>query len=256
MSGQQNSFTPTPRVKTPLDLKHLKLYAKNEDGKNAALSVGLFSNNPRFTVFTNVEADKNVEYGKINAPMNVVSFRAAMNLVKMAIDFQPTESTPEFKVKMDLLGTGWSGRQPLPDPVLQAHFWAGKDKTGCVWVSVAAPDHKNRPRLKFIICPDEWTAFQHGTGEQWSRGEASVHWAKSWYDSMIDLVAHMQVSHYVLPPPPKNQQGGGGYNNGGNQGGGQGGGYNNNNNGGGNQGGGRGAPPPRQMSDDSEDIPF
>lgn len=254
MTGQQNTFTPKPRVKTALDNKHLKLVTKNDDGKNAALFVGLYNNNPRFTVFTNVDADKNVDYGKIQGNMNVLSFRASMGLVQQAIDFKPTADQPEFKQKMDILGTGWSGRQPMPDPIILAHFWAGKDKNGCVWVSLLAPDQKNRPRLKFTILPDEWTAFQHATGEQFSRGDASVRWAQAWHDAVVDMIAHMQVSHYVEPPPPKNQQGGNGgsgYQNNNNGGGQRQGGYQGGGNGGGNGGGGR---PP--VSDETDDIPF
>jgi hypothetical protein len=253
MNTNNSSFPRPVRPKTPLDIKHLKLMTDNGEGKKATLSVGLFSNMPRFTVYTNVAADADREYGKISANMSPISWRSALDMIQMAINFKPTESDPEFKIKMDNFGTGWRDKRPLPDPILLSHFWAGKDKQGVVWIAVQAPEEKNRPRLKFSIVPDEWHAFYHKTGEQLSRSEASVLWAQSYVDCMKDLIAHMQVSHYVEPPPPKDQGGGnggggqGGYNRGGggNQGGGQGG-YNR----GGQGGGGR-----PQPSDDS-DIPF
>lgn len=247
MSGQQNFQQRAPRAKNPLDLKHLKLVCKNEDGKQAALTCNLFANNPRFTVYTNVEADKDKDYGKISANFNILSYRSAMILLEEAINFEPGNGKEEFKEKIDLFGTAWYQGKPSQQPVLQAHFWVGKDKAGCVWIAVQAPDEKNRPRLKFVIVPDDWTSFTHGTGESYSKGEASVVWAKSYYRTMEDLVPHMQVSHYQEPPPPKD--------NGGNRGGQGGGGYQGNNGGGGNrpQGSGGGS---RQMSDDSDDIPF
>ena len=245
-----NTFQRPPRPKTPLDIKQLKLVTDNGEGKKATLSVGLFANMPRMTVYTNIAADADRDYGKMSANLSPISWRAIMLLLERAIAFKITPEEPEWKNKVDCFGTGWTrDRKPMPNPILLSHVWVGKDKNGIVWIAVQAPEEKNRPRLKFSILPDEWHAFQHKTGEGFSKSEASCLWAEAYKNCMEDLIAHMQVTSYTEPPPPKD----GGYqgNNGGNRGGqgGNGGGYQNNNNGGG------GSRPAPQTSDD-EDIPF
>lgn len=263
MSDFQNR---TPRVKNALDDVKLRLSAKNQDGRNATFRFELVANNPRAVVYTNVEGDK--DNGKIQGAFNSMGFYSFLELMKEAIAFKPSEATPEWKNKIELMRPNFKPGGGRPDGVvLAATLWVGKNREGLVWLSLIA---YQRPTIKFIITNDEYHKFVHGTGEQYSPGEASELAAKG-YVRLLELVmASAKDTHYKEPPPRENRggQGGGqgGYNGGGGGnrggyggGGGQGGGYN----GGGNrgQGGGgsydtRGAEPDVSAGGVDTDLPF
>lgn len=247
-------FKAAPRKKTALDNKKLQLSAKNQDGKYASLQWGIFSNNPRITVYTNVESDRDVNYGKISANMDAISFFGFMNLLRMAIEFVPgTDGQPEFKRSIENKNFIFPGGKRSDKPVVQSELFVGKDKEGMVWMSVTA---KDRPRIKFDFQLSDFHALKHGTGEYYSKAEASVVAANAYLTLLVEMFGHMLVTEWVEPPAPQGQGGGGGggFNRGGGNGGG--GGYNR---GGGNGGGGgynRGGDSGGSDDVASEELPF
>lgn len=217
-------FRAPPRKKTALDNIKLKLFANNSENKRAGLLLSIVKNNPRLTVYTNVEADKAVEYGQIKANMSTLGWQSCLILLQTAIDFRATADEPEWKSKCMMSGTAWFGGKPSQSPEHQSDVWVGSDKEGVVWISVQAPANKNRPRIKFDMVPDEFHTFYHKSGEQWSKAEASRLWAQSYLNTMKDISLQLQVTNWEEPPPKEGkpgQGGGGGY---GRQGGGNGGG--------------------------------
>ena len=115
-----------------------------------------------------------------------------------------------------------------------------------VWVSVILP---NRPKIKFSFGPSDFYNLVHKSGEQVSKAEASVMWAKGWIALMRQMVPHFLIQGFKdIPYDPQAAKGGGG-----------GGGNWNNNRGGQGGGGGNGGGQQRQVetttaSDD--DIPW
>jgi hypothetical protein len=247
-------FKPAPRKKNPLDNKKLNMSSKNQDGKYASLQWGLFSNNPRITVYTNVESDRDTNYGKISANLDTPAMFAFIELLKLAVEFQPEAGRDEFKVSMENKNFIFPGGKRSEKPVVQSELFVGKDKDGVVWIGVMA---KDRPRIKFTLQLSDFHMLKHGTGETYSAAEASVVAAKAYIDLLAKIYAHMQVSHWVEPEekPRDGNGGGGGYNRGGggggyNRGGGGGGNqYNDRRSGGGDSGGG-------DSGFGGEDLPF
>jgi len=254
-----NNFNRAPRVKNALDNQKLKLQAKNEQGRNANLSWNLFSNNPRVTVWTGVDGDK--DNGKITGAFDTLGFFQFLEGLKMAIAFQPTEGAKDFRNKVELMRPNFKPGGGRPDGVVKAsEVWFGKDTEGVVWLSLCA---YNRPMIKFTLLPNEYHQFRHATGESLSPGEASTKLAAPAYIRALELImAHLQVTEYKEPPPRDNQggnrggQGGGGGYGGGNRGGnggGQGGGgtYDRRS-----SGGGGGSASGGGFSESDEDLPF
>ena len=220
-------FKPQPRKKTPLENKKLNMSARNQDGKFASLQWGLFANNPRITVYTNVESDQSTNYGKISANMDTPAFFAFLNLLRQAIEFVPgTNGQEEFKASIQNKNFIFPGGKRSEKPVVQSELFVGKDKEGVVWMGVMAND---RPKIKFNFQLSDFHLLRHGTGETYSAAEASKVAADAYWTILSEMIAHMQVSHWEEPVAKE----GGGF--GGNRGGGGGGGYNR---GGGNGGGG------------------
>jgi uncharacterized membrane protein YgcG len=242
-------FKAPPRKKNALDNRKLQMSARNQDGKFASLQWGIFSNNPRITVYTNVESDKDVGYGKISANMDTPAFYAFLGLLNEAIDFVPgTGGLTEYKASIENKSFIFPGGKRSEKPVVQSELFVGKDKDGVVWMGVMA---KDRPKIKFDFQLADFHMLKHGTGESFSKAEASVVAARAMWTILVEMIAHMQVTEWVEPPPPeqRNGGGGGGYNRGGG-GGGQGGGGGYNRGGGGGNGGGG------VTSEVGEDLPF
>lgn len=244
-------FKPAPRKKNPLDNKKLHMSAKNQDGKYASLQWGLFANNPRITVYTNVESDRDTNYGKISANMDTPAFYAFLGLLQEAIQFVPgTNGREEFKASIENKNFIFPGGKRSEKPVVQSELFVGKDKDGVVWMGVMA---KDRPRIKFNFQLSDFHMLKHGTGETYSAAEASKVAAEAYWNILTEMLAHMQVSHWVEPEEkPRDgggrQGGGGGYN----RGGGGGGGYNDRR-----QGGGGGSADASFGGDEGgDDLPF
>jgi hypothetical protein len=252
-----NNFNRAPRVKNALDNQKLKLQAKNETGRNANLSWNLFSNNPRVTVWTGVDGDK--DNGKITGAFDTLGFYQFLEGLKVAIAFRPTEGAKEFRNKVELMRPNFKPGGGRPEGVVKAsEVWYGKDAEGVVWLSLCA---YQRPMIKFPLLPNEYHRFCHATGETLSAGEASTLLAAPAYIRALELImAQLQVVEYKEPPPRDPNRGGGsgggnygGGNRGGNGGSGGGGNYDRRNSGGGSSGGSGGG---GSFDDGGEDLPF
>lgn len=227
------NFTPTPRVKNALDNRKLNLSAPvpNVQGKYASLIWGLYSNNPRITVYTNDPNDNNAPgYGKISANLDLPVFYAFLHMLNMAI-----EAPGEYKNKVENKNYIFPGGKRSDTPVVVSELHVGKDKDGVLWISVTDAMKKERPRIKFKFTPGDFHQFQHGDGRPYTEGEASVLFAKGYVNLLNSMMAHLAVVNYV--EPPQKDQGGGGQRQGGGGGGG-GGNWNNRGGGGGSSGGG------------------
>jgi hypothetical protein len=221
----------------------LRLLAPPQQGgqKPANLSVGVYKNNPRIVVRTNVPNDK--DYGKITAALDSFAFFTLMHVVERVAN-----GPNDTKEILNNQSTFVAGKK-FDTPIVVSKIQVGKDKEGVVFIAVTA---KDRPMIKFEFCQDEWHYLTHGDGTPWTKAEYSQIRALGWRDALKELVPFILISDYVEPEQRNNNGNGGGNNGGGggNRGGNNnGGGWNNNrNNGGGNAGSDDGS------SDD--DLPF
>lgn len=235
------------RKKNALDNRKLALSTKcpTDNSKWSSLVWGLYTNQPRITVYTNCPNDQQGWHkGKIEAKLDAPTFFAFLQMLQNVID-----APLDTKMKIENKNFIFPGGKRSESPVHVSDLWCGKDKDGVIWISVTAVGKdKDRPRIKFpIINPSEFHNLHHGDGTQFTQEECSKLYATGYLGMLRQVMAMLLVVEYKEPEPRDGQGGGGG------QRGGQGGGRNNYNDRGGNGGGGR-----NNDSDDSydEDIPF
>lgn len=231
-------FRPPERIKNSLDNRKLTLSTPcpGQQGKWSSLSWGLYSNNPRITVYTNHPDDTGPDkgYGKITANLDLPVFVAFLKDLDTVI-----EGPNDVKRSIENKNFTFFGgkRSDVPAVVSTLHY--GKNKDGEVWLSITAP---NRPKIqfKFGSGSQNFHNFIHGDGTPFSVAEFSVLTARAYIDILERMMTHLAVNLFVEPPkkdaPQGNRQGGGNYGGGGNRG-----------------GGGGGSKP---SFDDSDDLPF
>lgn len=235
-----NKFRPPPREKNALDNSKLKLYAPNAKGKMASLAIQLVKNNPRIVVYTN-DPEDTVDYGKITANMDMLTFFALLQLITTAANHQG-----EFREKIDNKNFTWPGGQRSEKPSVVSSTIVSKDAEGVVYISISAP---RRPVIKFQFGENEYHNFIKSDGTPLSKGEGSQRVALGYVSLMEKIMAHLAVVNYVEPE----QKQAGGSNGGGFNRGGGGGGYNRGGGqGGGNYGGGGGQAKAEDSMDDIE----
>lgn len=228
------SDKPQPK-ETLLDEFKLALKARKlENGeKPPTLRVGLFENNPRLRVKTNVPGDKNNGY--IDAAMNSHGFFSLMELVdEIACLNHPAQ------MGIGLDGHPFINGQRSKDKLPMGIVMLERFEDGRITITVSAG--KNRPVIPFDFMLDEYHHYKDGQGNAMPKALAYKVSAKAWARMMRSFVTEALAITYAKPAWMQRndqnngqRQGGGGYGNGGGYGGGQrqgGGGY-----GGGNSGG-------------------
>lgn len=219
MSDEVQSKFPavSNKVKTALNNDKLTLYTPSPDGtgKSSRLTWDLVSNNPRIICYTNIPED-NVEaknWGRISANMDSPTFWTFLEMLEKVAD-----SEPDTKIKIDNRGYTWIAGKRSDQTLLLSELFVGKDKEGCVWLSITAPD---RPKIKFTFNNSDYHAFYHGNGEGFTKSETSILLAKAYAKLLRHIYGHMAVTNFVdinaLAEQKKqeagNRQGGGGYQN-------------------------------------------
>lgn len=199
MSDNNTGFTPKPRKKNALDHKKLNLSAPcpTAQGKKSSLIWGVYSNNPRITVYTGDPEDNSERtgYGKIVANLDTPSFYAFIEMLE-----ETAKSKVEFKQKIDNKGFTWIGGKRSELPVVLNSLVVGKDADGSVWISVIADD---RPKIRFYILPGELVSLYHGDGTQFTKGEASSLYALGYCQILRNLVSIVLVNEYIEEAPKK-----------------------------------------------------
>lgn len=230
------SFTPTPRKKIALDNIKLRLTAKSpvNEKSNASMLFGLVSNNPRITVYTGSEDEKD---RSIQANLDTPTMFAYLELLELLITAEPNT-----KYKVENKNFIFPGGKRSEAPVVVSELICGKDGNGVIWTSVVA---NGKPTIKFVFRPSTFHTLFNGDGSQLAPSKVSELYVRGFVHILRSLYAHLSVTEYVVPEP---KGAGGGKSYGGNNGGGYNKSYGNNS---GNNGGGR-------SSDTSmdDDIPF
>lgn len=229
MSNQfQNRNMPKPNA---LGEWKLRLSADPVNGgqKRPSMSLSVSKNNPRLTVRTNVEGDK--DYGKIVAAMDTPTFYSLMReLAKLATESGKTKRAVENHNYI------FPGGKRSEKPVLVSTTMVGREEDGRIYIAVIAND---RPKIKFYFSSPYFHHLIKEDGSKFSPAEDSASYCLSTIESWKALIPFVLYHEYVEPDFNKrggggNNNGGGGNNWGGNSGGGN---YGGNNSGGASAGG-------------------
>jgi len=189
------------KKKTALSNSKLSLSAPcpTAKGKFSVLKWELFQNNPRIIVRSNDPAEMNRErnFGQIIAPMGAPEFYAFLEMLKLSY-----ESPGETKSRIENWNQDYVDGKRTTEPIHISDTWIGKDREGCVFISVISKK-EDRPVIKFITAPadDRWHKFFHADGTQYTKAETSVIYAKAYYNMLTKVMANLICTEYVEPPP-------------------------------------------------------
>lgn len=236
---------PAPRPKTVLNHRALSMYAPNGDGKFANASFDIKKNDPIITVRTNIAADANNDYGRLQANVPLDKFYMFLEMLRYAATSdQPFRWAYEHKDRK-FIGPG----KMTDGPVTIYRLVVGREDTGVVFWSLVL---EKRPNIKFSFLPDTKSIFKDGDGNEMPQALASKFMALGRIKAIEDLMSQEVRAQYKHPEPkPQGGAGGGG---GGYQRPAQGaGGYNG---GGGGNGGGQAPATPGGAAMGSDDIPW
>jgi len=219
-----SDFQQPARQKTILEDRKLTMYSRNAAGGRASLKWAVINGNPRITVWTGVEGDK--DGGKAEAKMDLKVFMGFISMLEDVI------AAPAGEVAGGYIEMGF----PRDGKVtITSDLHVGRDKEGVIFISVVA--RNGNAAVQFPFVSEDYHKFFHRGGESYSKAETSVALAKGYVKLLTNLVPLICKETWKEPDNNGKQggKGGGGY--GGNRGGG-GGNYGGNR--GGNYGGGNG----------------
>lgn len=205
------------RPKTILNHRALSMYAPNGEGKFANLSFDIKKNDVLITVRTNIPADANNDYGRIQALVPLDKFYTFLEMIEWAA----TENKP-FRWAYDHRDRKFIGQGKMTDgPVLIYRLVVGREENGVVYISVVL---EKRPNIKFSFLNDTKTTFKDSDGNEMPKDLESKFLALGKVKAVracMEMVAKELYKH----PEPKQQGGGNGgggnWNRGGGNGGGQ-----------------------------------
>lgn len=159
-------------------------------GKMSHMKWDIYLNNPRIVIKTNDPSmlNKENQFGMFQAGMDTPIFGVWL---EMLLDF--ANGAVDRKAKIQNQGRE---NESLSD------IWFGKDKDGCVFVSVVYKKEE-KPVIKFIFGPsdDRYHKIFHADGTEYTRAELSVIYAKSYYRFLGDMMNTILTTDYVEPAP-------------------------------------------------------
>ena len=216
------SDKPQPK-ETLLDEFKLALKSRKlEQGdKEPTLRVGLYENNPRIRVKTNLPGDKNNGY--IDAAMNSHGF---FSLMEMVDEIAALNHPAQMGISLDghPFINGQRSKEKLPvGVVMLERFEDGR-------ITITVSGGKNRPLIPFDFMLDSYHHYKDGQGNPMPKAMAYKISAKAWARMMRCFVTEALAVTYAKPAwMQRNEQGGqgggnrqgnGGYGGGNRQGGG------------------------------------
>lgn len=210
-------------------------------------------NQPRITVYTGVEGDK--QDGKIEAAMDLPTASAVFEAIRIYADGGEVDGKPV--VGITCRGYLWTGKGKSEKPMVLATIYVGRNRDGNVFLSIVSSD-ASRPKIVFPILPTEWHGAVDTNGETIDNKAVSRLYAKG-YANMIEGILQqiVVIEHISWQEQQERRNKNNGQSGNGNSGGG---GYGNNNRGGGgygnNGGNQRSSSPAPSDNGFDEEIPF
>uniref|UniRef100_A0AAU7PFU1 Single-stranded DNA-binding protein n=1 Tax=Burkholderia phage vB_BgluM-SURPRISE13 TaxID=3159457 RepID=A0AAU7PFU1_9VIRU len=206
----EGKFTPKPRDKNLLDSKRIVLSVPCPvKGVKGFSELHFYANNdnPGITVYTRDPADKDNNFGRIQAKFGILDFQVLMEQLKAVTDSKEP-------IKLESFCQSPRGQDKKKADV--ARVEVGKNPGGVVYIMVEDLENSSRPKIYFPFAPTYWHHLARN-GERLSEAETSVLVARGLYNLVTRIMTQVSVITYKHPEP-KQPGGGGGY--GGNRGGG------------------------------------
>ncbi len=136
----------------------------------ATLTWGAYRGNPRIIVRSNDPADQEINYGRIEAAMDIGTFEYLADRIIFA-----SLQEPGFKEKISNKST-YKNKQRFDQPELVNSTLIGKSDDGRVWISVV---EDNRPAPRFFFGPSKFHSVTRADGSPLPDNEASCHFARA-----------------------------------------------------------------------------
>lgn len=179
------NYQSAPRPMTILEERKLNLTAApvQKGGKPPSFKIGVYRNNPQFTVFPNCENGSGV--ARISAGMNLDTFMDVMNVILYLAE--PNTPPETFSI---------SNNQPIKkeertDPNVRqktvSETMVGKDDDGQMWISVVDRVNSGAPKVKFYFKQDYYHNIR-SKGDTADKGFLSRLEAKSFAERSKELV--------------------------------------------------------------------
>lgn len=231
------SNNQAPRKEQPwlvFDDPKFALFAPVLEGgdKKPKLSGGIYENNPRLRVRTNIQSDKGNNNGFIDAAMDAHSFYALLQSIE-----ELARKQGAGVVRVNNLGHPFIQGQRSREPKIVSKTEIKKGEDGLITISITAGTR--RPLIEFPFMMSEYHHFLDENNQPMNLAMASRLACLGWCAMMRELMTAELSKHTAKPAWMQQggqgggQQGGGGYNNrqgGGNYNGGGNGGYQGGNN--------------------------
>ncbi|MBY0418060.1 MAG: hypothetical protein K2W88_08390 [Pararheinheimera sp.] len=176
-------FQPPPRVKTALDNRKLNLSTPcpTDPKKKSNLTWGLYTGNPRITVYTG-----DAENSKVSAAMDIIVFQSLLNLMKKALT-----APAGWKDAVVNSNYTWFNRVKSATPEVVSKVHVGKDTEGQIWISVT--DTK-ATKVRFFIGAPDFHSFEHGDGTPFTKEETSVLCTEAYVNVLERVTANLFVN--------------------------------------------------------------
>lgn len=178
------------------------------EGRPPSLVFGSIANNPRATVFTNIEADQHHNKGMIPGKIDAPVFYTYCQLIGQAV------SAPAgWRRGIKNYGNGpkqQNGR--WGEKVHETTMVVGKNEEGVIYIAVLDQD-RSRPNLQFALAPHRRYTVLDENGNVMTADRASALMAIAYKGVLERSVAKHLNSNYVQPDTSQwtgNRQGGGG----------------------------------------------
>ena len=192
----------------------LRVPCPTAEGKFSSLSWGLNKNNPYIRVYTGDPADENerTKNGRIQAELDLPHMYLIFQLIRTAVSKENG-----WKNCLEIKNFIFPGGKKSEKPVNTCDIWVGKDKEGCVYISLIDKLIKDRPVIKFDIAMNGyWMNLKHGDGQPYTKVETSTMFALGYATYLEEVYAHLSVTEFVPYESKSKDAGKGGYSRGGN----------------------------------------
>lgn len=195
------------KKKTALDNPKLSLSVPcpvKDVKARSSMKFDLVGNNPRITVYTNDPSDKDNNFGRIQAKLDIVVFGTFLSYLQASID-----ATEKVTYCIENKNYTWFKKQRSETPVVESKLWVGRDENGVVWVCVEDVVTKNRPRIKFPFTLPYFHALLKN-GEPMTEAEVSRGVASAFVHALRDAMHQLLVDNYEHVDPKSREKNGGG----------------------------------------------
>ena len=187
--SEQPKKTPFPI--SAVDEPKLRLYATYVREKNPpALKINIAKNQPRISVYTNVEGDPNG--GMVMARMDTFTMYAVLHALSLVIEEKEVRFDIPCKrpVRSEVIGN--------PDWVIESHVTIGREEDGNIFIAVVG---NSVTPIKFYFGPTKFHDTWLANKQPMSTAAISNIYANAWGKVFATLIATGLERNHTPPEP-------------------------------------------------------